>query len=545
MDDINSAPRAGDDADTHATPREPAPVEEHAGLAMPTTRDALHAFLRDTLGIAAPRAPLVEGRSAPFDYIAHAFFEGFNAFPTRGDEERPDAPSPDALVWANRGGGKTFLAAVATALDLVFKPGVEVRLLGGSREQSRRMYAHLRALFAREPLALMVDGRVTEQRLRLVNGSCAEILSQSHTSVRGARVQKLRCDEVELFDESVWEAAQLVTQSRTVQTPAGPLRVRGAVEALSTLHVPLGLMHRLIAEAHERAGEPGARRVFRWGFADVLEHCHDRHSCHGPAGECPLWRECAGRAKIARAGGAGHLSIDDAIAMKRRVALATWSAEMQCERPTRADAVLPEFEPDTHIFGDPREARASPGAGEVMLGGMDFGFRAPAVVLWATLSEDGVLRIVDERVRPGVIVAAHARAILGADEGGESHWPTPRWIGVDPAGRQRSDQTGKSPSQVLREAGLRVRDRPFSVRDGLTMIRARLAPADGGPTLFVHARCRALIGALQSYRYERAGDGPPSPRKDGPDHAVDALRYLVQNLDASSFETRGANYLRR
>ena len=29
---------------------------------------------------------------------------------------------------------------------------------------------------------------------------------------------------------------------------------------------------------------------------------------------------------------------------------------------------------------------------------MDFGYRAPAVVLWAILSPDGVLRIVDERV---------------------------------------------------------------------------------------------------------------------------------------------------
>ena len=66
------------------------------------------------------------------------------------------------------------------------------------------------------------------------------------------------------------------------------------------------------------------------------------------------------------------------------------------------------------------------------------------------------------------------------------------------------------------------------------------APAGSRDT----ANLGALIGALQSYRYERAGDGPPAPRKDGPDHAVDALRYLVQNLDASSFQTRGANYLR-
>ena len=33
-------------------------------------------------------------------------------------------------------------------------------------------------------------------------------------SVRGTRVQKLRCDEVELFTPEVWDAVQLTTQSK-------------------------------------------------------------------------------------------------------------------------------------------------------------------------------------------------------------------------------------------------------------------------------------------------------------------------------------------
>ena len=43
--------------------------------------------------------------------------------------------------------------------------------------------------------------------------SPAGVLAQSQRSVRGLRVQKLRCDEVELFDPAVWEAAQLTTRS--------------------------------------------------------------------------------------------------------------------------------------------------------------------------------------------------------------------------------------------------------------------------------------------------------------------------------------------
>ncbi|MEL7472757.1 MAG: hypothetical protein AAGK04_05505 [Planctomycetota bacterium] len=500
------------------------------GLEAPRTPDALHALLTGSWRLSAPRSALLDGRSAPFDYLCHTFFEGRDAW-----DGRPTDASPDCVVWANRGGGKTFLGAVATALDLVFKPGIEVRLLGGSREQSRRMYAHLRALFAREALGPMVEGRVTEQRLRLKNGSTAEILAQSHTSVRGTRVQKLRCDEVELFDESVWEAAQLVTQSSTIETSMGPVRVRGAVEALSTMHVPYGLMHRLIGECHRDAelGRP-ARKIFRWGFVDVLERCGEAHACHADGVECALWSECGGRAKLDRSGGGGHLSIEDAIAMKRRVALSTWSAEMQCDRPSRSDAVLPEFDPERHVVGSlPFEATQ---ARLLWLGGMDFGFRSPTVVLWACVDESGVLWVVDERVRSGVIVAEHARAISG------SAWPTPAWLGVDPAGRQRSDQTGRSPIQVLRDAGLHVRDRRASVVDGLTMIRARLAPASGDPTLFIHRRCTRLIESLETYRYSSERSGPPTPRKDGPDHAVDALRYLVQNLDGGG-TTRGGSYL--
>jgi len=499
--------------------------------AFPRTADALHAFVTGTLGIAAPRTGLIEGHAAPFEYLCHVFFEGGTDWETIG------AGPADAVVWANRGGGKTFMGAVATALDLIFKPGIEVRLLGGSREQSGRMYAHLRALFAKEALAPMVDGRITEQRLRLKNGSKAEILSQSHTSVRGTRVQKLRCDEAELFDESVWEAAQLTTKSLEVETDAGPMRVRGSVEALSTMHVPFGLMHRLIAEANS----VGGRRVFRWGVADVLEHCGEDRVCRDGTGrECPLWAECRGRAKTVRPGGGGHLSIDDAITMKRRVGSATWSAEMLSERPTRTDAVLPEFDPSVHVVdGLPFETGAP---GLTWLGGMDFGFRSPTVVLWACLDERGRLWVVDERVRSGVIVAEHAAAIVGADLGGPSPWPTPAWLGVDPAGRQRSDQTGKSPVQVLRAHGLRVRDRRLSLVDGLTMLRARLAPASGAPTLFVHRRCARLIESLGTYRYGSPGSAEPTPRKDGPDHAVDALRYLVQNLDGGG-TTKGASYL--
>jgi hypothetical protein len=106
-------------------------------------------------------------------------------------------------------------------------------------------------------------------------------------------------------------------------------------------------------------------------------------------------------------------------------------------------------------------------------------------------------------------------------------------VGVDPSGRNRNEQTGLSHIQILQQGGLTIRQRRLGVQEGLELLRARLRPAGEGarPRLYVHARCAVLLECLEKYHY--APDKPYSmdPVKDGYDHAVDALRYLVQNLD--------------
>jgi len=364
---------------------------ESADLNRPTTPAELAAFLREHLELEVPSVPLVAGHTSPMEYLVHAFFE--------------DTVPRDSVVWANRGGGKTFLAAVATLLDLVFKPGIEIRILGGSLEQAGRMHEHLRALFEREPFAAMVGGKITDKRLRLRNGSRVELLAQSQTSVRGTRVQKLRCDEVELFDPAVWEAAQLVTREKT----CGGVFVPGSIECLSTMHKPFGIMHRLVKASskggagggggmeafpftHENAAGqavPAIRRLHKWGVLDVLGACGPEHEC----ASCPLEPACRGKAKQRDARGepGGHISVGEARRLMSRVGSGTWEAEMLCLRPTRSDCVLPEFDTHTHVVG----ALPSETAGWVWLCGMDFGFRAPTAVLWAGVDPAGTLWVYD------------------------------------------------------------------------------------------------------------------------------------------------------
>lgn len=477
-------------------------------LTRPSSPRELRAFVRDTLGLLIPNEAMVPGHQSPLDYLAHVFFEG------RDDRS-------DVIVWANRGGGKTQIGAVATLLDLVFKPGVQVRILAGSFEQSSKMYRYLKSLLRRDALADMVAGNVTGRCLELRNGSRVEVLAQSETAVRGQRIHKLRCDEVELFDDEIWSAAQLTTRSEPHE--AGGF-VHGSIEAVSTMHRPYGLMQRLLDET----SLTGARRVFKWNVIDVLEPCPPHRAC----ASCPLWDDCQGRARHA----AGFIRIDDAISQMRRISADVWKSEMLCERPSARDLVYPEFDESVHV----RDSVDPPPADDERfrwLGGMDFGYRSPTVFLWAVHdTERDELLIVDEHVASERTAREHIAQVESRRR------PLPRWVGADPAGHARNEHTGESTIALWRSAGWKIRTARTTIEAGVEAVRARLRAADGGVRLFVHPRCETLIRSMRSYHFDPDRIEDREPVKDGHDHACDALRYLVLNLDIRRGRVRARVY---
>jgi len=132
-------------------------------------------YVKAFLGMNVPDKRICDGHSSPLDYLWHSFNLDFGG---------GEAGSGDAVVWANRGGGKTRLAAVATLLDCVFKPKCQVRILGGSGEQAGRMYEHLES-FLQGGFGGYLDGPILKNKCRFVNGSRVEVLTQSGQSVRG------------------------------------------------------------------------------------------------------------------------------------------------------------------------------------------------------------------------------------------------------------------------------------------------------------------------------------------------------------------------
>ena len=457
------------------------------------------------LGLTLPTTPVISGHDAPFDYLVQAFFEP--------DEVPPGvklSPGRDLLVWAARGSGKTMLGAAATLLDMLFKPGIEVRMLAGSLEQAQRMYHALGVLLERPGMRPMLADEPTLRRTTMIHGSTVEVLAQSQRSVRGVHVHKLRCDEVDELDPEVWRAAQHTTRSGR----CGPVLVRGRVEAFSTMHRPTGLM----SELARRAAHRGSMRMFRWSALDVIERCPAERPC----ATCLLEPDCQGLAKQAD----GFVSVDDLVTQRRRATRATWQAEMLCERPSTASSVYPQFDHATHVRDQPLPTR-----GDTVVAGMDFGWRSPLVMLWAVRRGD-TLHVFDEHVRRGQVLAWHLRRIR------ERPWPLPRWISVDPAGEARNSHTGLADVDLLREAGFAVRSVRLPTRVGIDRVRAMLEHG----RLTISPRCGKLIDAMVSYHYDAKRPLDEQPVKDGPDHLCDALRYMVIAADMAPGRQRGRWY---
>jgi hypothetical protein len=456
----------------------------------PVDRKSLLRLCEEVIGCRVPDVAVCPGHCSPVDYLVHAFL---------GDFAQPRKPTGDCCVWANRGGGKTNDAALATLLDCVFKPGTEVRILGGSGEQSGRMYKYL-TRYLRRAFPDEVQGRIGKGGCRFRNGSVVEVLTQSPMSVRGQHVQKLRCDEVELFDEDVFDAAKFTTHTSEIAV--------ASMELLSTVHRPYGLMQREVSASQAR-GLP----VFKWCVWETIEPCRDR-ACS----QCPLWGDCQGKARHSR----GYLRIDDMIAQMSRASRAAWEAEMLCLRPSDEKAVLPDFDPAVHV----RQLDYSPNW--PLCRSIDFGFVNPFVCLWIQ-EVDGMVHVLDEYVRARATLDAHVAQI-------KNRLPVPEEriaaTFCDPAGAGRDDITGSSAVRELRSLGIRMTYCRSTISEGLELIRRALRDGVGQSSILISPRCVRLIEALQCYHYPDSGAGGrgEAPFKDGVyDHPIDALRYYFVN----------------
>ncbi len=342
---------------------------------------------------------------------------------------------------------------------------------------------------------------IRKNRCCFVNGAVVEVLTQSATSVRGQHIHKLRCDEVELFEAEVFSAAKFTTHST--------FGLVAAMESISTMHKPYGLMHKVVLDAQERK-----LPVFKWCMFEVVEKCIDRN-----CSSCPLWSDCGGRAK----GAEGYLKIDDCITQMRRSSRAGFETEMLCRRPNLENVVFDEFDPAVHI----KQCDYDPDI--PLYRALDFGFVNPFVCLWIQVDGGGVIRVIDEYIRSRVTIDIHAEQIKERTPCDESA------VGAtycDPAGAGANDVTGTSAVKELRTFGIAIKYRRSLIAEGIELIRRAIRAGDGTSSFIISPRCTRLIEAMQCYHYPETSSGRATelPLKDGLyDHPIDALRYFFVN----------------
>ena len=477
----------------------------------PQSKAALHGFIGTKFNLWLPDKSFTPGHSTPFDFVANAFF----------------SPARHLAAWANRSGLKTLCSSVIAALDYLFiEQKIHSRVLSGSEDQARNLYRYWEN-WCYGVLAPRVIGRPQKLLTRLDNGEL-RIIAASPKKARGDKVQRIYYDELDEMDPEIHAASIGMLDSR------GEIQARSI--ATSTWHHPAGPMGQLVAEAEKRD-----IKLHKWGVWESIENCPvGRHDQGRNCEVCSLGEVCLAKARQRdpRATiGIAHLcrglfAIDDAITQIQHWSRQQWEAEAECKRPTLEGTVYPQFDRAIHVVGDLDFLPDAP-----TYRAIDFGLKC-FVCLWIQEDKHGHIYVMDEYWSEQNRLADNCRDILriekeqspdGAELGATATF-------VDPAGRNRSDQTGYSDCDILRaelhqKPTYKLTPWAREVANGIQLIRGALEPASGKSRVSVSSRCETFIKAMESQRLRKVNgiyiDDPVKPQPL--DHGPDAFRYYFVN----------------
>ena len=475
----------------------------------PTDRQWLWSFIDTHFGVALPHKVFTPGHSTPFEFVADAFLH----------------PEQDVAAWANRSGGKTLGASILAALEFRFNTGLQARVLSGSEDQAKFLYEYWRQ-WCSGFLADLVRGD-PQKLLTDIGGGKFEILAASPKKVHGGKVQRLFEDELDEIAEELYQDAMGMIDSR----PGLP----GRTVITSTWHRANGLMGKVV----EACPDNGIR-LHKWNVWESIANCpSDRHG-NGPGClTCPLGNSvdgkpgpCLAKAReIWGAGkrcgvashGAGIYAIEDVIKVYLRASKGVWDSQYECKRPSVEGLVYPDFDPVLHGCDKAPEQLS-------IYRAIDWGVNV-FICLWIGETKEGDVYVLDTYRAEDAILSQHARHI-------NAHKiQNAKATYCDPAGRQRSDQTGKSAIQEFGRLGIPCRyqtgAKATNVKNGIELIRAALRPASGPPRLHYlkHAGNKPFVQAMQGYENRKVNgvwiDEPKDPQEW--EHVPDALRYWYAN----------------
>lgn len=485
------------------------PSTEWARNFRPTSRRHLWLWVERYTGVRIPTHSVCQGHAAPFDLFARQVLE------------RP----PLALWHGPRGSGKSFLSAIDTHLSSRFIPRHGARILGGSLAQSEQIHQALKEVVVEGAGSLGSDSqsirRFTKNEVTYHNGSTVAILAASPTSVRGPHVASLKLDEVDEIETDIRESAMgMAMEIRGV---------RSSILMTSTWHRTSGPMSELMEK-----GRSGAFPVDTFCVFEALERCPAQRS--GPnlelCPQCPIHSWChadrdqhpSGLPKAKRS--AGHYSIDSLIQKARGVSRRVFESDYLCMRPKAAGVWFTMFDEPRHVAPAAEYDPARP----VHLA-IDPGVHTGAVWFQTRQRLDGkgfVVNVFADYFAESVSAEQNALAILEQTRRLCGDSPYGLRVSLDPAGSART-AVGPTVRGEYERAGVRGRNSLESwptghKNDGLQLLEALLASADGSASLTVHPRCRGLILAFSHYlRAKQSGQWL--------DHAADPQHPFEDLID--------------
>ena len=389
----------------------------------------------------------------------------------------------DYIVWANRGGSKSYIAGLIAWITSGLYPKTEINILGGSYEQSEKSYnamngfwdiSGMRGLLKKEPL---------QSDTLWANGSQVHILTASQKSARGGHPQKLILDEVDEMDKDILEAA--------LQQPQSKYGINSGIGIYSTNHHRGGTMDFVL----DMAQNQGGFKIYKWCIWECLESCQD-YSCS----TCPLSSICPGK-QMKQAD--GYYKISDFVQKLKQNSMETIRTEWFCEKVGSRDLIYgADFGPDKHIVSIDFNPNY-----DVYLS-IDWGGVHPfSIGLWQNFPELGWVRV-------GEIYEGNTtnqRILKYCKE--QDWWNNVQGGVADPA---RNDLIAE-----WKDEGIDLEPADNAVDDGIEAVKNALNPAIGKPTIHISNNCKAIIKEFGSYRQK---NGKPVKEND---HALDELRYFV------------------
>jgi hypothetical protein len=490
----------------------------------PLTPNWLWLYIEDHYGFRIPRQSICQGHATPFDYICGAFFERQEDYWTAEEKDRYKILD-DVIVWACRSGLKTFCAGLVSHLECKHKPGCEIRALGGSGDQSRKMYEYFTSACNKIGPEDVVGGEPKQILTRFKNGSRMSCLTQSVKAVRGEHVQKLRCDEYDEFKREVIVAVQNVPASR-----AG---ISAGMEILSTAHHPYGPMIEVIDRSQETEIP-----VLKWCLWEVIERCPEWRKCEDcekiisrdEANNPHTFREvCGGKAKQITEDRFPAQSIDDIHKIFKRIKFEDFQAENLCERPRVAGGTFYKGFDDRpggiHRIADIYEP------GWKLYEAIDGGFHHPRATFYQRNPSTDQLIVIDEYAPEDIAPSDFVKNWWAYRTAAGYHQPT--YMFADPAATDLIAEFHKF-GKENRIEWIKVIKAVNDRKEGARLMREAVAINDalGAPMMLWCEKAKVNRQEMRELHFPEASTGKEQPEwhVEVNDHGPDCNRYLVASL---------------